>query len=319
MKKIVALILAVLMLLSVGFAFADTAPGFYDEDTGRIRMTHKRYIRPDFVDRENIDEFVGIFEFLINGVATYEKDDLLDALYNTDFGDKIYMDLVDAEKYAMEGYDDLLCWMATAANMLWEAGYPQKCNSPFTGRPFESPDEVFDFFRQVNDDEGGWGDNAVAAFLTLYGYDPASVTRYELLGWADGLDLAFLGFNDYTYGIAVRSIDPVTDMIPDDGIFHDVTVTGIVYDEDGLAYIVLADSDNNKLNHPPHTTAPWERPRAAMASNYPDAVEIYPLEKIQVQDPITGEYDEFWQIVGYAEYTGYPTIITLVYELESLN
>nr|MCR5733061.1 hypothetical protein [Lachnospiraceae bacterium] len=54
--------------------------------------------------------------------------------------------IVDAEKFFAQGYDENLCWAATAANMLWISGYGQQAINPITDQAFQSEDEIFDYF-----------------------------------------------------------------------------------------------------------------------------------------------------------------------------
>ncbi|MBR6706990.1 MAG: hypothetical protein IKI84_09950 [Clostridia bacterium] len=337
MKKITALILAALMLLSAGFAFADTEPGYYDEDTGRIRMTHQRYIRPaeeDFatVKMHFVDEGFSIF---FNGVADSAKDimlnAILDAMRSGDPTTQIIMPglILDAEKYTyVKGleYDSLMCWAATAANMLWQAGYPQNTLSPYTGRPFESVDEVFDYFRHIYTDLDGTPAQGIDALLDgfnpLDGVDGISQLEMKIKALfpfnnVDVDDLVFQAFgkdengnklyeniellqdfNNNTYGITVHWHDPVTGELLNGA--HLLTVCGIIVNdeaeslEDRYVGILIADSDNSIVHPDEVPTAPWERPRAAIASNVIDSATLYHLKLVDIpgQGPT-------WTIVGY--------------------
>ena len=306
MKKITALILAALMLLSAAsFAVADTEPGFYDPDTGRIRMTHKRYIRPDFEDYDSFSktDLATLLTVYLNAASSADKNTLvaaiIGAVMNGEIGRDFYFDFLDAEKYEVVGleYDSNLCWAATAANMLWQSGYPQKCVSPYTGRPFESVDELFDYFRKAYPDMGGTPKEAILDFFFDYGIDSATFV-YNLLADPSLFDKIGQLFTDGTFGAGIFGYDLITG---EQVMAHAVTIVGVIVDETATTLdekyigVLIADSDTTPAigNGYDLPLAPWERPRAAIASNRTDKVTYYPLQVVYVNGNPT------WTIVGY--------------------
>ena len=322
MKKITALILAALMLLSaVSFAMADTEPGFYDPDTGRIRMTHKRYIRPDFEDYDSFGVTVAdLVTVYLNTASGADKEALVAAILSAAIDGKIgaefYFDFLDAEKYETVGldYDSELCWAATAANMLWQAGYPQNCVSPYTGRPFESVDEFFDYLRKEYPDESGNPYDAIMDFFYDYNIDSTAVAL-NLINNPGAIDALGNLFLDGAFGVGIIGLDPVTG---DQVMAHAITIVGVIVNEAATTLeekyigVLIADSDNTPAigNGYDLPVAPWERPRAAIASNRTDNATYYPLECVNVDgSPV-------WTIVGYS--TGAVVVIRDIFALPNL-
>ena len=156
----------------------------------------------------------------------------------------------DAEKDSVRPDDSLMCWAATAANVLtwsgWDASYLPK---PLDG----VEDSIFDFFCQEDPvDAGGWMDYAWKFWFDgseLGGHFGGSshpgyystaeywANFYEdRTGGADVLDdIAALLQDDYGVGISVFG-----------GMAHAVTVWGLETDASGnYTAIWLTDSDNN--------------------------------------------------------------------------
>ena len=105
-------------------------------------------------------------------------------------------------------------------------------------------------------------------------------------------------FNNNTYGITVHWHDPVTGELLNGA--HLLTVCGIIVNdeaeslEDRYVGILIVDSDDTIVHPDVVPTAPWERPRAAIASNVIDIATLYHLKLVDIpgQGPT-------WTIVGY--------------------
>ena len=156
----------------------------------------------------------------------------------------------DAEKDSVNTEDDLLCWAATASNILawsgWDAGY-----TPKAGDGLE--DSIFDFLEVEEPvDQRGWmeyawnfwfdGSELAGHFTgsTHGGYYTTALFNanyYEDMTGGDDVldDIADLLQNDYGVGIAVRGT-----------MSHAVTVWGLETNTSGdYTGIWLTDSDNN--------------------------------------------------------------------------
>ena len=77
--------------------------------------------------------------------------------------------LIDAEKNSFSDYtidtkghtDTMLCWAASASDMLWYSGWAQKAINPLTGEVFKNEDEVFSWLRESYTDWGDYQDTAI--------------------------------------------------------------------------------------------------------------------------------------------------------------
>ena len=76
-------------------------------------------------------------EMIVNGLKKYIDDAMKEnvSIKITDAA------LPDAEKYMLSGYDEQLCWAATAANMLWTSNVAQASVNPDTKANFQTVDE----------------------------------------------------------------------------------------------------------------------------------------------------------------------------------
>ena len=152
----------------------------------------------------------------------------------------------DAEKDSVDTDDDLLCWAASAANILkwsgWDAGYANE-------------DDIFDFMNDNTHDAGGWqswawewwfdgtqgshfGGSSHTGFYTTAEYNAAYDYEWDNADLDVALDIAADWLeNDYGVGIAVK-----------DGCYHAVTLWGIDTCETTGDYlgVWITDSDNNK-------------------------------------------------------------------------
>ena len=156
----------------------------------------------------------------------------------------------DAEKDSVRPDDELLCWAATAANVLawsgWDAGYTPK---PLDG----VEDSVFDFFVDEDPvDAGGWMDIAWqfwfdgtqrgghfggSSHTSYYSTAQYTANYHENMngGYSVLDDIAALFQDDYGVGISVFG-----------NMAHAVTVWGLETDAGGnYTGIWLTDSDNN--------------------------------------------------------------------------
>lgn len=171
----------------------------------------------------------------------------------------------DAEKDNVNDDDDLLCWAASAANILmwsgWNAGYADE-------------DAIFDFLEAEDPiDQGGWQSYAWkfwfdgtqnpggighyvgsthTNFYTTAEYNAAYDYEWDNADLDVAMDLAANWLqNDYGVGIAVH-----------DGGYHAVTLWGIKTDDQGgYEGVWITDSDNNKYGPDPR----------------PDTLDYYPV------------------------------------------
>ncbi|MCR5302582.1 MAG: hypothetical protein K6E49_09120 [Lachnospiraceae bacterium] len=81
-------------------------------------------------------------------------------------GQKVTANIPDAEKFLENGYDESLCWAATASNMIWTSGYGAEGTNPLTGTAFQNEDEVFDYFRKCFTDDAGDPSDAIKYYIT---------------------------------------------------------------------------------------------------------------------------------------------------------
>lgn len=156
----------------------------------------------------------------------------------------------DAEKDSDNTDDDLLCWAASAANILvwsgWNAGYANE-------------DQIFDYLDSQTHDAGGWqsygwnfwfdgtqlGGHFAGSSHTGY-YTTAEYTAALAQDWVNdsiALDTARNWLeNDYGVGLAVK-----------DNCYHAVTLWGIDIDDVTGDYlgVWITDSDNSKYGSDP--------------------------------------------------------------------
>ena len=185
------------------------------------------------------------------------------------------MALPDAEKYMLSGYDELLCWAATAANMLWTSQIAQQSINPATNTNFQTVDEVFDYFRTVFTDQVGRPDGALSVFLKgTYPFqnsaglsqlkDPGSVSKrlpdeiqtpdfglFNLQGENvkdiaafEKLDIQSLGVLLHSYDNVDKKMGSLAHWVTSPGIIIDNTKTGL----ERFKAIMIADSDNDPIN-----------------------------------------------------------------------
>ena len=211
------------------------------------------------------------------------------------------MALPDAEKYMLSGYDELLCWAATAANMLWTSQIAQQSINPATNTNFQTVDEVFDYFRTVFTDQVGRPDGALSVFLKgTYPFqnsaglsqlkDPGSVSKrlpdeiqtpdfglFNLQGENvkdiaafEKLDIQSLGVLLHSYDNVDKKMGSLAHWVTSPGIIIDNTKTGL----ERFKAIMIADSDNDPING--DDSIP-NAEKAAKAAKAPNSYTVYPL------------------------------------------
>ena len=211
------------------------------------------------------------------------------------------MALPDAEKYMLSGYDQLLCWAATAANMLWTSQIAQQSINPATNTNFQTVDEVFDYFRTIFTDQVGRPDGALSVFLKgTYPFqnsaglsqlkDPASVSKrlpdgiqtpdfglFNLQGENvkdiaafEKLDIQSLGVLLHSYDNVDKKMGSLAHWVTSPGIIIDNTKTGL----ERFKAIMIADSDNDPING--DDSIP-NAEKAARAAKAPNSYTVYPL------------------------------------------
>ena len=209
--------------------------------------------------------------------------------------------LPDAEKYMLSGYDELLCWAATAANMLWTSQIAQQSINPATNTNFQTVDEVFDYFRTVFTDQVGRPDGALSVFLKgTYPFqnsaglsqlkDPGSVSKrlpdeiqtpdfglFNLQGENvkdiaafEKLDIQSLGVLLHSYDNVDKKMGSLAHWVTSPGIIIDNTKTGL----ERFKAIMIADSDNDPING--DDSIP-NAEKAAKAAKAPNSYTVYPL------------------------------------------
>ena len=209
--------------------------------------------------------------------------------------------LPDAEKYMLSGYDQLLCWAATAANMLWTSQIAQQSINPATNTNFQTVDEVFDYFRTIFTDQVGRPDGALSVFLKgTYPFqnsaglsqlkDPGSVSKrlpdgiqtpdfglFNLQGENvkdiaafEKLDIQSLGVLLHSYDNVDKKMGSLAHWVTSPGIIIDNTKTGL----ERFKAIMIADSDNDPING--DDSIP-NAEKAAKAAKAPNSYTVYPL------------------------------------------
>ncbi|WP_405374877.1 hypothetical protein [Pseudobutyrivibrio sp.] len=243
-------------------------------------------------------------------------------------------DIVDAEKYGEEGYDSNLCWAASAADVLWSAGYPQHAINPLTNEVFQSEDEVFDFFRTCFTDEGG---NQEAAFLYFIdgeypnqgdegfsqlketapdgGFIPEISAREVVIADYEDGDLSTNIFESYETlvpyyeGAATLDVGFWDESKLEYTGAHAITLLSLEKDEAGnYTGIWIVDSDNDKYYE---GVAETDAEKAQAAAGAPNSCQYYLLSAKEIDN---GYY---WTIDDYSE--GDDTVITAIRYLMEYN
>ena len=244
--------------------------------------------------------------------------------------------LIDAEKFstAESGYDRLLCWAATASNMLWVSGHAQHAVNPYTNAVFADVDEVFDYFRRTFTDATGNTDAGLQYFFEGkylgQGIDGASQLKdvnankgalsdadpkhgeFSLTTGDEFDPLSIVeSIADFTYGLGVSFWNTSTQKKEGS---HAITLMGISLDKTQSDFrkrykgVIVADSDNTTASKAAHTDFSLEE-KAKLAAGQPNRFTFYPI----VWELIDNVY--FWVMKDYAQ-DGSIAFIDYLYYLE---
>lgn len=218
-------------------------------------------------------------------------------------------EIVDAEKYGVEGYDANLCWAAAASDVLWNAGYPQHAINPLTNEVFKSEDEVFDFFRTSFTDVGGDQEAGIRYFIDgVYPYqDNADISQLKetapdinggLIPEINASDVIFRTDDDgdlstnmfETYeslvgdyeGSATLGVGFWNESKQEYSGAHAITLVSLEKDEAGnYTGIWVVDSDNDDYYD---GIAETDAEKAQFAANAPNSCQYYTLTPKEVDD-----------------------------------
>ena len=224
----------------------------------------------------------------------------------------------DAEKYSLDvkDYDNQLCWAATAANMLWDAGYASEAVNPLTNNTFGSEDELFDYFRQCFTDEASSPEGAIDYFANNH-YDYVGEEGYSQLRQdapvggllEDGINkndivlvehgkqdvLEALGdLKGKQAGALIKWWNSAKAALEDRA--HWLNVVSLAINEATSQYegIWLSDSDNDSATDAGLTSSDPEE-RARLAAGMPNSQTYYPLS----YKNIDGTY--YWVVEDFDE------------------
>ena len=243
-------------------------------------------------------------EMIVNGLKKYIDDAMKEnvSIKITDAA------LPDAEKYMLSGYDEQLCWAATAANMLWTSNVAQASVNPDTKANFQTVDEVFNYFRKIFTDVVGRPDGAIAVFMKgADGYpfketagvsqlkkeyenvskclqDDVKAPDYGVFQLEDTgtKDIAkFENLKVQSLGVLLHSYNNLSKEMG--ALAHWVTSPGIIIDEAATGNarykaILIADSDNDAVDPDGRFgNSMNDSQKAACAANAPNRYIVYPL------------------------------------------
>lgn len=344
-RKLVATVVNLLLVFTLIFAHSNTAWALEDgepEAAAEENVTEEESGQEDNDDvlageGENpVIENAGDVVVVVVGVSSQPEgyDEVEDP------------DIIDAEKYSLDvaDYDQLLCWAASASDMLWMAGYAENCVNPQTGELFQSEDEVFDYFRNTFTDEGSLQEAGIEYFLNgtykYQGESGASQVRDD--GFAGGYfpeinasDVCFVIVNDPTmtkydmideyynlineYGgagsLGVNWWDIAEERNSDMG--HALTLVDFEKDDNGYYVGVwFVDSDNDPVySIYPTPTGEYTDDnalRAELAANQPNKMHHYNLSLQSVDNGL------YYVIEGYGN-SDYLAIIEVIIYLMEFN
>ncbi|MBQ3406220.1 MAG: fibronectin type III domain-containing protein [Lachnospiraceae bacterium] len=296
------------------------------------------------------EDIGGDCQLILAGLKEKNKDAVVSAVaenYSEGTGDvlRIVDDaLPDAEKYdcneADEGFDDALCWAASASNMLWMSGWASSnlsINNPRTGMHFKSEDEIFDYYTDCFTDAGGDIDRAIDWFF-MGEYTPRGVSRST--GMKDpnddsqGLLKNYVSTMDQEQYVLTGSAGEIQNlnrldwqgsgedaviqgglgMILDGEAYtdsmHSVTIAGFIMDpfywepKDRYKAVAIIDSDNDGFPEESGSIPPDEK--MEQRAKRPNSFTIYDLK---YGTDVNGK--EYWEVVNYSN--------TDRYSLNNLN
>ena len=289
---------------------------------------------------ETVQTDSGPYDLIMYGLKEGNKEAVIDALEeNYDPGGGSVLTLVDdaiadAEKYDSDpvemwnSYDSRQCWAASAANMLWMAGWAEEVVNPDSDAPFTSEDEVFAYFNDNFSDQGAEVSAGINWFFTGEFYNPgytgakasllrpkdpenglmkefASMQVQEKLDLIENpADIARLADCDWTSetpAVFQASIGGLTEGKVNRSQ-HSVTVAGVVMDavadqlKDIFKSILIIDSDNDAV---PSEEAqaignPTKEQKNADKAARPNSVSLYNLALIA-----DAGGTPCWQLLGY--------------------
>ena len=188
------------------------------------------------------------------------------------------LDFIDTEKTNIKGHgDDLLCWAATACNMLWYTGWGERA-------PFGSEDDIFDLYNDNFSDLGStvhyglqWFFNGSYRPQTWSGF--SKVKNYGNNGgyfknyfWKDLVTDLDISPNHKNMTVAKDTIENgggvgvslswLTDSGTRNG-GHAITMWGYICDNDYaetdanyFKAIIVSDSDSDRINNADRRVAP---------------------------------------------------------------
>ncbi|MBR4513807.1 MAG: Ig domain-containing protein [Lachnospiraceae bacterium] len=260
-------------------------------------------------------------ECYLTGLTAAAVDDICDRIIANN-GDNVSfssLDIIDAEKkYDLSGGDNLLCWAASASNMLHYSGWGAAAG-------FSSEDEIFDLFAEHFVDDGfftiygiswfmtGTTLNEVdnrqklkdyknsGAFLKEYDFGQNCEYIYAKNNWENVWhDVVYCLKSGCAVGLGVLHFEE--DKSISDG--HALTLCGVIIDkslsEDEKGYydsIIVTDSDNSR-------PATWIDERALMDNSF-TLCKLSPFEDIELDfDTFSineGVIDEFTILKPYSE------------------
>ena len=165
-----------------------TAPPSDDTETVILDSEQSRNsgitpVDTDFMSADNKE-----LTLTMTGLTSYNTDSMLTALETkflnsgegSDTPIKVVHDsFIDAEKWDgvgepqtdyFYGYDTSQCWAASCSNMLWMSGWADVLTSdgvknPRTGQPFQSEDDIFEYYNVNFSDNGCDSDRAIDWFF----------------------------------------------------------------------------------------------------------------------------------------------------------
>ena len=179
---------------------------------------------------------------------------------------------VDANKTTADTDDDLLCWAATASNMLYWAGWTNSLS--ISNWTIDSSDDLFDYFEYCFSDNGSYTYYGLKWFFTgVYdGQNESGIAKETNKGGGFYTNLAFTNYAAYNYGYDSLNyysvITSLTDWLEDGDICglsiyknwsdttvyngHAITCWGFTYDssktsgdKDYYTGIYVTDSDDS--------------------------------------------------------------------------
>lgn len=232
----------------------------------------------------------------MTGLNNENQEHMLDALeeFFRDSGDDSDIPIkvedasfIDAEKWDNSkeqmneyfyGYDASHCWAASCANMLWLSGWASQIINPRTERPFQSEDDLFEYYNVCFSDRGSDADRGLDWFFMgeyfVSGVSACADTRDDRAGGFMKSFVSTMAQTQYDLTETPEDIGRMLSVAADNteercvfelavgsmdsnelsNSIHAVTGIGLITDpnavntEDKYKAIILSDSDND--SHP---------------------------------------------------------------------